>query len=658
MRLSPFLLFFAGASFLRGPVSYVNQGADWKDGQCGSRDRQSPVNFERLEVPPSGDFRASGFDAINVSASETDTEGIKIPLVGGGVEVDGWAFSLKSARVHAGAEHTFRGERRAAEIQFEHASADPLRYGTLFLSLTFTSPHEQDSEPLPDKLPGTAPSGDKDFSAAFEELLAALDGKSAEMVDVQSLIAPTGDADPAYMVYGGSRTAPPCEDAKWLVKRTPVRVSSVQLALLVRASRKAAKNNYRTIMPLPLTTTVSILTPDFSQLIPAGPKEPSASHGPRLPSGPNPRTDRERRALFASKAAKAVAADLGAKIASLDGRAQRAAMARRNALSPTTTPPIDFGRGRLPAKDALVIAESIASLAPQLGGELHHQIQQLHYQIENAAHTGARQVVDNMWDGVKEWYEYHAATTTPVPPPPPRPPPPPPPKKKYDFPEAEVHWPLPTPSPTPGPTEAPTPAPEPPHGPTRWPPMTTTAAPAHATTTAAPAAVTTAPALGTSAAPAATTARASTTAGATTTAATTTFGYAAYTTTAATTTAYMTSSAPFTTTFATTTPSFGAFYMQTSTTTGYPFAYATTTRSPYLSYTTTGTFTANPYGYTTTGYATASPYSTTTAAAMFGATTGSYLSYGATTTANPLYTTTAFTTTAPAGFYSTTPFLR
>merc|ERR1719247_1369366 len=137
-------------------------------------------------------------------------------------------------------------------------------------------------------------------------------------------------------------------------------------------------------MPLPLTTTVQILQPDFTKpLAPAGAKAPQASHGPRLPSGPNPRTDRERRALFASKHAKAVAADLGWKIASLDGRAQRAAMARRDAFAPTTQPPIDFGRGRLPAKDALVIAESIATLAPQLGHDLHHEIQALHNQIKN-----------------------------------------------------------------------------------------------------------------------------------------------------------------------------------------------------------------------------------------------------------------------------------
>merc|ERR1719379_3143649 len=362
----------------------------------------------------------------------------------------------------AGAEHTFRGERRPVEIQLEHPSADPLRSGTLFVSLTFTSAHEQGSEPLPDKLPKTAPSGDKDYSAAFAELLAAVKGESAEMVDVQSLMAPTGDTDPGYMVYGGSRTAPPCEDAKWLVKRAPVRVSSVQLALLKRASRKAVKDNYRTIMPLPLTTTVSILKPEFTALNPASAKAPQASHGPRLPSGPNARTDRERNAIFASKAAKQVAADLGAKIASLDGRAQRAAMARRDALSPTTLPPVDFGRGRLSGKDALVIAESISALAPELGHELDHQVKALHNQIENAAHTGARQVVDNMWDGVKEWYDFHAATTTPVPTKPPKPPPPVPEVRgpKYDFPEAKVHWPLPTPAPTPVPTAAPTPVPE------------------------------------------------------------------------------------------------------------------------------------------------------------------------------------------------------
>merc|ERR1719379_1713582 len=482
----------------------------------------------------------------------------------------------------AGAEHTFRGERRPVEIQLEHPSADPLRSGTLFVSLTFTSAHEQGSEPLPDKLPKTAPSGDKDYSAAFDELLAAVKGESAEMVDIQSLMAPTGDTDPGYMVYGGSRTAPPCEDAKWFVKRTPVRVSSVQLALMVRASRKAVKDNYRTIMPLPMTTPVQILQPDFSEpLDPAGAPPPSASHGPRLPSGPNPRTDRERRAMFASKAAKAVAADLGAKIARLDGRAQRAAMARRNAFAPTTTPPIDFGRGRLPAKDALVIAESIQALAPQLGGELDQQIKALHKQIENAANTGARQVVDNMWGGLKEWYDFHAASTTPVPTKPPAPPRPPPPPPKFDFPKAHANWPLPTPSPAPAPTAAPAPAPETaaPHGPTRWPPMTTTAGAATtALTTTAPA-LTGTPVTTTAGATTArlTTARATTTAGATTTGApTTTFGYPYYTTTSATTTAYYSTSATFTTTFATTTPGFGAFFAATSTTTGFPYLYTTT----------------------------------------------------------------------------------
>ena len=37
-----------------------------------------------------------------------------------------------------------------------------VRSGTLFVGLTFTSAHEQDSEPLPKKLPAEAPSGDKD----------------------------------------------------------------------------------------------------------------------------------------------------------------------------------------------------------------------------------------------------------------------------------------------------------------------------------------------------------------------------------------------------------------------------------------------------------------------------------------------------------------
>jgi hypothetical protein len=151
----------------------------------------------------------------------------------------------------------------------------------------------------------------------------------------------------------------------------------------------------------------------------SAPSSPSAApqlpHGPLLPSGPNPRTDGERSALHAARLAKEVAGDLGAKVASLDGRAQRAAMARRDALAPTTPPPLDFGHGRLSAKDALVIAESMSAFAPKLGSDLDRQVQALHKQIEPAANVGARQVVDNTLDGVKEWYKYHAAPTMPVP---------------------------------------------------------------------------------------------------------------------------------------------------------------------------------------------------------------------------------------------------
>jgi len=90
-------------------------------------------------------------------------------------------------------------------------------------------------------------------------------------------------------------------------------------------------------------------------------------------------------------------------------------MARRDALAPTTPPPLDFGHGRLSAKDALVIAESMSAFAPKLGSDLDRQVQALHKQIEPAANVGARQVVDNTLDGVKEWYKHHAAPTMPIP---------------------------------------------------------------------------------------------------------------------------------------------------------------------------------------------------------------------------------------------------
>jgi hypothetical protein len=488
-----------------------------------------------------------------------------------------------------------------------------------------------DSEELPKKLPKKPKSQDKDYSEALAPLLAAVAGDEAELVDLQPLLLPTGEADPGYLVYEGSRTAPPCEDSLWMVKRTPVRASSVQLAKLIQASRQAVKDNWRTIMPLPVTTNVRILEPEFGGVQPADGKEPSASHGPQLPSGPNARTDRERSALFASKKARQVAEQLGKDVASLDGRAQRAAMARRNALSPTTQAPIDMGFGRLSAKDALVVAESIQALGPKLGGDIHQKVQELHNQIENAAHDSARRVADGFTGEVKGWYNYYAASTT-TPPPPPPPPLPPLPKKK-GFPVAKSHWGIPTEPPDPTTTTTTTTTTG----------ISTTGAPAAggttlATTTAgltvAPAFTAAPVAVAWTAAPTAATAAPTTTAFPyhlyTTASTTTPFPYHLYTTTAATTT-YATTTTPF------------PYHLYTTTT---PFPYhlytttaATTTFSPYTTTTfglglyTTAATTTYPLFTTTGGTTTYNPFATT------GTTTVGFGAYSY-TTANPFYTTT------------------
>lgn len=54
-------------------------------------------------------------------------------------QVDGAVFNLTGARIRAGSEHTFRGERRPLEIQLEHTRMSPLSSAILFLAFTVTS---------------------------------------------------------------------------------------------------------------------------------------------------------------------------------------------------------------------------------------------------------------------------------------------------------------------------------------------------------------------------------------------------------------------------------------------------------------------------------------------------------------------------------------
>merc|ERR1719247_1524839 len=194
-------------------------------GQCEGKKcgKKAPPPLPPPTDPPPEDPGAFEKEHADELHNTDNAEGWYMPAEGGAIEVEGAMYNLTGVRIRAGSEHTFRGERRALEVQLEHKLSDPRSSALLFLAFTVTSPHEQGAEPLPAPLPEKADVGAPDFSPAIETLAAAVRGEASDAWALGTLVS--AGTDPGYMLYAGSRTAPPCENARWLVKRAPPRAS-------------------------------------------------------------------------------------------------------------------------------------------------------------------------------------------------------------------------------------------------------------------------------------------------------------------------------------------------------------------------------------------------------------------------------------------------
>merc|ERR1719161_3373557 len=136
-----------------------------------------------------------------------------------------------------------------------------------------------------------------------------------------------------FMEYAGSLTAPPCSEiVTWFVRRDPLMASDDQVVVihdeLYRIS--AAFGNYRTTMPLQ-NRPISI-----RQAVKEEP--PLTAPEMAIPLGPNPRTDREFRAMKWAKDALAIAQHSQNYVRDLDQRLRNAAIAHANALAPELMP--------------------------------------------------------------------------------------------------------------------------------------------------------------------------------------------------------------------------------------------------------------------------------------------------------------------------------
>jgi len=182
-----------------------------------------------------------------------------------------------------------------------------------------------------------------------------------------------------YFEYAGSLTAPPCaEIVTWFVRRDPIMASDAQVAVLHRAIYQLSADfgNFRATMPLnarPIAVRQAV-----KEAPP--PKVPEQS----IPLGPNPRTDREFRAMKWAKDALSISNEATAYVKDMDARLRAAAQAHANALAPdlmraavaqTTAPPAPKAASPLDmSKTSAEMAKAIAQAAKTAIADASHQI--------------------------------------------------------------------------------------------------------------------------------------------------------------------------------------------------------------------------------------------------------------------------------------------
>lgn len=266
-------------------------------GQCGSRERQSPIDFDQFApwqcqtglVPPApcdnGVFNFK-YEAVQKEfVLQNDGHSLAVDLAGqgyGGIMFNNKWFNILSVNFHVGSEHTFRGQREPLELHLVHKQWDTEH--VLVVAVPFSGPpavadgskftwsdgSSYEAEAEASTLLQKGMIGQKALrrvgrnrqigseNAALRTLMgsAPLPGRGAR--SVVPLSAPTDlltglVAGAEYFEYRGSLTAPPClEQATWLVRRAPLDASTEQIRLLHEAIYEANSDygNYRSVMPL------------------------------------------------------------------------------------------------------------------------------------------------------------------------------------------------------------------------------------------------------------------------------------------------------------------------------------------------------------------------------------------------------------------------
>lgn len=228
---------------------YAYHGQNWQQGQCASRERQSPIDFGasapwgemkymrpsrvgtfHFNYQPVTDFvlQNSGY-AVAADFTRQGYGGITFDLDMPGFA--GW-YNLLAMSFHAKSEHTFYGQQLPLEVHLVHKRYDGDALIVVAVGLNTTGgSHFLDLDPFL-KAPETY---------ARDNVLIP------QPLDLNEVVK-----NGTYFEYDGSLTVPPCtENAIWLVRREPLRVSPDVIEVLQHRIYDATTfGNYRAACPL------------------------------------------------------------------------------------------------------------------------------------------------------------------------------------------------------------------------------------------------------------------------------------------------------------------------------------------------------------------------------------------------------------------------
>jgi len=425
---------------------YAHHGQDWMMGTCASRARQSPVDFPDMTAPPTGKLSfmyqhvSTSFEiANNGHTYSADVAGMGY----GGITYENAWYNLMNINIHAVSEHTFMSQHKPLEIHLVHKKFDsdallivavpldgstPMPPPPALVQMGNTSKQAllrlKQMPPAGSVLPGAPvpapnmlgsvplyvppPSTDSNFNAVLQFFL-----KVAPPVPNAKVVVPVDALAPmdlnmllrqgTYFEYAGSTTAPPCaEVVTWFVRREPIMASDMQVSYMRDGIFRMTADfgNFRAAMPLN-GRQVAVRQGVMEE-------PPPRQLENSIPLGPNPRTDREFRAMKWAKDALKIAKSATDYIKDLDMRLRGAAQAHANALAPklmpvytaTPAPFVDQSKSTQPV-DIAKIAQSMANTIAQAAKEsITAASQQISVEAKAAAMAAAKDAAHMAIEGL------------------------------------------------------------------------------------------------------------------------------------------------------------------------------------------------------------------------------------------------------------------